>query len=118
MDARSWLRAGTLWVALIFSTLFTETATSAQHPDNASKEPVTATNAIVANAERLIETARKSVVVITVTGRDGRQQGLGSGFVVSADGLIATNLHVIGEARPIAVQMADGKKYDVKEVHA
>ena len=27
-----------------------------------------------------------------------------------ADGLIATNLHVIGEARPIAVQTADGKK--------
>ena len=71
-----------------------------------------------ANVVQLAEQARKSVVVITVTGRDGRQQGLGSGFIVSADGLIATNLHVIGEARPISVQTADGKKYEVTEVHA
>jgi len=67
---------------------------------------------------QLTETARKSVVVITVTGRDGRQQGLGSGFIVSADGLIATNLHVIGEARPISVQTADGRKFAVTAVHA
>ena len=33
-------------------------------------------------------------------------------------GLIATNLHVIGEARPIAVQTADGKSLTVKAVHA
>ncbi|MSR57250.1 MAG: trypsin-like serine protease [Planctomycetaceae bacterium] len=68
--------------------------------------------------EKLTETARKAVVVVTVAGRDGRQQGLGSGFVVTADGLIATNLHVIGEARPISVQTADGKKYDVTSIEA
>src|SRR5437868_3481815 len=38
--------------------------------------------------ESLTEAARKSVVVITNTGRDGKQQGLGSGFVIAADGLI------------------------------
>ena len=68
--------------------------------------------------EQLTEKARRSVVVITVTGRDGQQQGLGSGFIIASDGLIATNLHVIGEARPISVQTADGKKYEVKEIHA
>jgi S1-C subfamily serine protease len=68
--------------------------------------------------ETLTQTARRSVVVITVQGRDGLQQGLGSGFIVAPDGLIATNLHVIGEARPIAVQTADGKKYDVTAVEA
>ncbi len=61
---------------------------------------------------------RSSIVVVTFDGRDGRQQGLGTGFVVSEDGLIATNLHVIGEARPITVQFADGEKHDVVSVHA
>ncbi|HUG92556.1 MAG TPA: transglutaminase family protein, partial [Planctomycetaceae bacterium] len=36
----------------------------------------------------------------------------------SPDGLIATNLHVIGEARPITVQTEDGKSYDVAAIHA
>ena len=61
---------------------------------------------------------RDSIVVVTFDGRDGQQQGLGTGFVVSEDGLIATNLHVIGEARPITVQFANGEKHDVVSVHA
>lgn len=36
--------------------------------------------------------------------------GHGSGFVVSADGLIATNHHVVNNARYTAVQFADGRK--------
>ncbi len=58
------------------------------------------------------------MVVVTVTGRDGKQEGLGSGFVVGADGLIATNLHVIGEARPITVRLTNGKSYPVTSVEA
>ena len=70
------------------------------------------------SVEAVAEAVRKSVVVITVTGRDGKRDALGTGFAVSKDGLIATNLHVIGEARPIAVQTADGKKHEVSAVHA
>src|SRR5438270_150454 len=61
--------------------------------------------------------ARKPRVVIVCTGRDGKRVGRGPGFVVSADGLIATNLHVIGDARPITVEL-DGKRYDATAVHA
>lgn len=68
--------------------------------------------------EQLAESVRPSVVVVRQTGRDGRQAGIGTGFVVSADGLIATNLHVIGDARPITIEMADGKKHEVVAVHA
>lgn len=70
------------------------------------------------SVEQIAKAARPSVVVITFSGRDGKRQGLGTGFVVGADGLIATNLHVIGEARPVAVELADGKRCDVTSVHA
>lgn len=66
----------------------------------------------------LVDRARRSVVVVTFAGRDGARQGLGSGFIVAADGLIATNLHVLGEARPISVQLFDGRTFDVTEIHA
>ena len=125
MEAHGRLRAGTLVFVIIAFAVSAEVRAVAEQPAAQAKDapPTAAVNGTVpngaaANVEQLIESARKSVVVITVTGRDGRQQGLGSGFVVSEEGLIATNLHVIGEARPIAVQTADGKKFDVKEVHA
>jgi serine protease Do len=71
-----------------------------------------------AGVEELAKKVRPSVVVISVQGRDGKREGLGTGFVVSKDGLIATNRHVIGEGRLIQVETADGKKHEVKAVHA
>lgn len=70
------------------------------------------------NTEELAAEAKDSIAVILYTGRDGKQQGLGTGFVISEDGLIATNLHVIGEARPITVQLADGSKHEPKVIVA
>lgn len=66
----------------------------------------------------LVEAARPSVVVISFTGRTQQEKGLGSGFILRADGLIATNLHVIGEARPITVKLLDGRTFDVQQVYA
>ena len=43
-----------------------------------------------------------------------RQEALGSGFVVSADGFIVTNNHVIEGADEISVEFFDGKKLDAK----
>jgi len=68
--------------------------------------------------EQLAEETKESLAVILYTGRDGKQQGLGTGFVISADGLIATNHHVIGDARPITVQLADGSKHEATVVFA
>jgi serine protease Do len=62
--------------------------------------------------------ARSAIVVISYSGREGGQQGLGTGFIIDKRGLIATNLHVIGEARPISIQTAEGKTLSVKAVHA
>jgi regulator of sirC expression with transglutaminase-like and TPR domain len=62
--------------------------------------------------------AKPSIVTVTQIGRGGGQEALGTGFVVSKDGLIATNLHVIGNARRLQVQLSDGTMQDVTEIHA
>jgi S1-C subfamily serine protease/regulator of sirC expression with transglutaminase-like and TPR domain len=65
----------------------------------------------------LAESIAPSLVKITQMGREGAD-GIGSGFIVSADGLIATNLHVIGEARRLQVEMHDGQTHAVTSIHA
>ena len=72
----------------------------------------------IPSVEELVATVRPSVVTIRHVGRGGNDAGLGTGFVISSDGLIATNLHVIGEARPISVELTDGRIFDVTEIHA
>jgi regulator of sirC expression with transglutaminase-like and TPR domain len=83
-----------------------------------AEEPAAADAVKTPGVEELAKKVRPSVVVITVRGRDGKREGLGTGFVVSADGLIATNRHVLGEGRPIRVETADGKRHEVIAVHA
>ena len=72
----------------------------------------------IPSIEEMVANVRPSVVTIRHVGRGGNDAGLGTGFVISSDGFIATNLHVIGEARPVSVELADGRAFDVTEVHA
>jgi len=65
----------------------------------------------------IAETVKPSLVKVMQVGRQG-VDGLGSGFVVRADGLIATNRHVIGDARRIRVETSDGQTEEVTEVFA
>lgn len=44
------------------------------------------------------------------------QNSLGSGFIVSSEGYIVTNNHVVEEADSISVKMYDNKEYDAKVV--
>jgi serine protease Do len=43
--------------------------------------------------------------------REYKQQGVGSGFVISQDGYILTNNHVVEDADQIKVKLSNGKEY-------
>lgn len=66
----------------------------------------------------LAEQLKDAIVTISHQGRDGSQEGLGTGFVIDKTGLVATSRHVIGDARPIEVHFRDGRKGVVTSVYA
>ena len=68
--------------------------------------------------EKLAALVKPSIVVVESVDRVGREGGRGTGFVVSADGVIATNFHVIGEHREFKIRMADGKFYEPRAILA
>ncbi|MHC5056129.1 MAG: DegQ family serine endoprotease [Planctomycetota bacterium] len=46
------------------------------------------------------------------------QIGQGSGFLISPDGLILTNHHVVGDAHRVTVRLHDGREFEAKPVGA
>lgn len=46
--------------------------------------------------------------------REFKQQSLGSGFIISSDGYIFTNNHVVEHADKILVKLSDGREYEAK----
>ena len=46
------------------------------------------------------------------------QGGLGSGFLISADGKIVTNNHVVADAQSVRVTLTDGRKFDAVVIGA
>jgi serine protease Do len=49
-------------------------------------------------------------------GNTPQRQGEGSGFIVSADGYILTNAHVVADADEVTVRMTDRREYSAKVV--
>ena len=92
---------------------------SAEQPggsETADRQPTESTDA--ANTTDLARQALRSVVVISTPGREANEAGIGTGFVISEDGLIVSNLHVVGEGRPITIETADNRTLPIVEVFA
>jgi len=70
------------------------------------------------NEEELAQKVHPSVVTIRHLDRSGQESGIGTGFVIGEDGLIATSLHVIGESRAVEVVLADGSSHEPIAIHA
>ncbi len=48
--------------------------------------------------------------------RQFRREGAGSGFIVSKDGYILTNSHVVGDATKITVKLHDGREFEAEKI--
>lgn len=48
--------------------------------------------------------------------RSYRQMGQGSGFIISEDGYILTNNHVVGDADKITVKLHDGREFQAERI--
>lgn len=66
----------------------------------------------------LAERAKPSVLLLVILDESGRKIASGTGFVVSADGRVVTNNHVIQDAAGIVAKTADGRDIDVAGVLA
>ena len=71
----------------------------------------------------VVAQAEKSVVTITSTSAaggfgGGTSTGVGSGFVVSSNGLILTNAHVVSGAQSLTVDLPDGRQLPATVVTA
>jgi Trypsin-like peptidase domain len=69
-------------------------------------------------AGNIYKMAGPSVVLVETYGEDGEVSGSGSGFLVSADGRILTNFHVIAHTKRATVKLANEDAYDAVHVLA
>ncbi len=61
---------------------------------------------------------RTKPAIVRITSQLGDQVGVGTGFIVSSDGHIATNLHVIAGSSSVKVKLLDGSEHQVTRVIA
>jgi len=64
-------------------------------------------------AAEIVEAVDRGVVQLTMFDLAGDEIGFGSGFVVDASGLVATNFHVLGSASSAQATLRDGSKLGI-----
>ncbi len=79
-----------------------------------SSSPVALQSSSTLDVSAIAAKVLPSVVQVNVVGAQG--EGLGSGVVLSADGRILTNNHVVSGAQKVTVTLNDGRTVDAKVV--
>lgn len=87
--------------------------------DNKNKTPGTYEQVAEAVSDSVVEITTESIVTDSVFwGGNYVTSGAGSGVIVSSDGLIITNNHVVSGASTITVRLTDGTEYKATVIGA
>ncbi len=70
------------------------------------------------NVADIVKQSCDAVVLIVISDSSGQETALGSGFLISADGQIVTNYHVIKDAHSAIVKLSNGSFFPVSGVVA
>ena len=79
-----------------------------------NEEPGTYTQVAEVVSPTVVEIVTESLVADSFLWGSYVTSGAGSGVIVSSDGMIITNNHVVSGARNIRVRLSDGTEYDAK----
>jgi S1-C subfamily serine protease len=85
-------------------------------PDETGRESPVLIDAYSRAVVDVVERAGPAVISIEIGGGKGRPGGAGSGFVVTPDGYVMTNSHVVSGARAIRVKTPAGETADAQVV--
>jgi S1-C subfamily serine protease len=83
-------------------------------PDNAAARERVMLDAYSDAVTSIVDAVGPSVVRLDTRRADGKRIGSGSGFLVSPDGLVVTNAHVVDAARTAEVSTLDGGKFSAR----
>lgn len=95
----------------------------AEIPEVANLPPMTPPPGTMVGAKRLavdevIAQVDGGIVMLNCKNASGKKIGLGSGFIINDQGLIATNYHVLRGASQAEAVFSDGKAFEVKGCRA
>ena len=85
---------------------------SREDPDRVDSKPAPADSSLLdAYSKAVVEAVQRAgPSVVHVKARSGQRGGSGSGFVISPDGFVMTNHHVVQGASRLTVQTSDGRE--------
>jgi len=92
-------------------------------PPNSTSTPTTVKQPVLPTVTEVVAKVKPSVAAINVEittydifNRPTTGEGAGSGWIISEDGYIVTNNHVVGDAEKVTVILEDGSSYIVEQV--
>ena len=107
--------AGILAAGSSAALLASTPGATAQAPTREASTPVLPSRP---DYRAIVRAAGPAVVGVMVEGEREPFRGQGSGFIVSEDGLVLTNAHVVRDARQVVVRLADRREFSARVIGA